>query len=172
MSPRLSSFQYFLDKVNRKLCVVVSWFTLLMGLLTLLIVVLRYGFGTGWIAMQESVLYLHAAVFLLGSAYTLKADEHVRVDIYYRRMGPKRKALVNLGGTLLLALPVNIFIFIISWDYVIGSWQLMEGSQQSGGLPAVFLLKSFILLFAATMTLQNIAEVLSAVSKIKQEQVA
>jgi TRAP-type mannitol/chloroaromatic compound transport system permease small subunit len=143
-----------------------------MALLTLLIVVLRYGFGTGWIAMQESVLYLHAAVFLLGAAHTLKADEHVRVDIYYRKMRAKRKALVNLGGTLLLALPVNIFIFMMSWDYVVDSWQLLESSQQSGGLPAVFILKSFILVFAATMTLQNIAEALAAFGNVTQEQVA
>jgi TRAP-type mannitol/chloroaromatic compound transport system permease small subunit len=158
--------------MNSKLCTAVSWFTLLMALITLLIVVLRYGFGTGWIAMQESVLYLHAAVFLLGSAHTLKADEHVRVDIYYRKMQPKHKAMVNLGGTLLLALPVNVFIFMMSWDYVIDSWQLMESSQQSGGVPAVFILKTFILVFAATMTLQNIAEALAAIGNIKDKQVA
>jgi TRAP-type mannitol/chloroaromatic compound transport system permease small subunit len=163
--------QLFLDNLNSKLCAAVSWFTLLMALLTLLIVVLRYGFSTGWIAMQESVLYLHAAVFLLGSAHTLKADEHVRVDIYYRKMSVKRKALVNMLGTLCLALPVNVFIFVMSWDYVVDSWQLMESSQQSGGLPAVFVLKSFILLFAGTMVLQCVAQVLAALCQIKDEQV-
>ncbi len=172
MFPHFLSLQRFLDTMNSKLCTAVSWFTLLMALITLLIVVLRYGFGTGWIAMQESVLYLHAAVFLLGSAHTLKADEHVRVDIYYRKMQPKHKAMVNLGGTLLLALPVNVFIFMMSWDYVIDSWQLMESSQQSGGVPAVFILKTFILVFAATMTLQNIAEALAAIGNIKDKQVA
>jgi TRAP-type mannitol/chloroaromatic compound transport system permease small subunit len=166
------SLQLVLDAINRKLCVAVSWFTLLMALVTLLIVVLRYGFETGWIAMQESVLYLHAAVFLLGSAHTLKVDEHVRVDIYYRKMSPKRKALVNLGGTLLLALPVNIFIFMMSWDYVIDSWQLLESSQQSGGLPAVFILKSFILVFATTMVLQCIAEALTSLCQVKERKAA
>ncbi|TDF38169.1 TRAP transporter small permease subunit [Alteromonadaceae bacterium M269] len=171
MSSSSFSLQLFLDAINRKLCHVISWFTLIMAVLTLLIVVLRYGFGTGWIAMQESVLYLHAAVFLLGSAHTLKADEHVRVDIYYRKFSESRKALVNLGGTLLLALPVNCFIFIMSWSYVTDSWRLLEASQQSGGLPLVFVLKTFILIFAATMTLQNIAEALTSIKKIKSERV-
>ena len=98
MSSSSFSLQLILDAINRKLCRAVSWFTLVMAILTLLIVILRYGFGTGWIAMQESVLYLHAAVFLLGSAHTLKSDEHVRVDIYYRKFSEQRKAFVNLGA--------------------------------------------------------------------------
>jgi TRAP-type mannitol/chloroaromatic compound transport system permease small subunit len=110
----------------------VAWLTLLMVLITFLVVILRYAFSTGWIAMQESITYLYALVFLLGSAYTLKHDGHVRVDIFYRTMHPKTKALVNLCGTLLLLLPTCVFFFWVSWDYVADSWSVRESSREAG----------------------------------------
>ena len=94
----------------------ISWFTLFMVLLTFTIVVLRYGFNLGWVAMQESVLYFHGLTFMLGAAYTLKADGHVRVDIFYQRFTEKQQALVNLFGSVFLLLPVCITLFIISFD--------------------------------------------------------
>jgi len=147
-----------IDVINRKIGECVSYFTFLMAAITFAVVVLRYGFNLGWIAMQESVIYLHAAVFLLGSAYTLQHDGHVRVDVFYRRFSEKRKALVNLMGTLFLLLPVMIFITAVSWHYVFESWQTLEGSMESGGLPFLYVLKSFILLFSFTMLLQGISE--------------
>lgn len=120
-------------------------------------------------------MYFHAAVFMLGAAFTLKSNEHVRVDIFYRRMSDRKKAWVDLFGTLFLLMPINIFIFSMSFDYVIKSWSIVESSPQAGGLPLVFVLKSFILLFALTMTLQGIAELIKntltlTVSKQKQGQ--
>jgi TRAP-type mannitol/chloroaromatic compound transport system permease small subunit len=149
-----------IDKANKWLSQLVSWFTLLMVIITFLIVLLRYGFNLGWIAMQESVMYLHAMVFLLGSAHALKSNEHVRVDIFYRGFSAQRKAWVDIFGSVFLLLPVNIFILVISWQYVASSWSMFEGSQEAGGLPLVFILKSLILLFALTMTLQGIAEII------------
>ena len=137
---------------------VVSWFTLAIVLVTFTVVVLRYAFNLGWIAMQESILYFHSAVFLLGSAYTLKRGGHVRVDIFYRDMGPRARAWVDLLGVLLLLLPVCVFILWVSWDYVAVSWSLLEGSREAGGLPAVFVLKSAIPLMAVFMILQGIAQ--------------
>jgi TRAP-type mannitol/chloroaromatic compound transport system permease small subunit len=148
-----------IDSVTEKTGKLISWFTLLMVLLTFLIVVLRYGFNMGWIAMQESVLYLHGMVFMLGAAYTLKADGHVRVDIFYQKFSVKGKALVNLFGALFLLLPVSIFIFYISFDYVATSWRIMEKSPEAGGLPFVYLSKSLLLLMAVTLSLQGLAEV-------------
>ena len=81
----------WIDSLNDFLCKMVSWFTLLMVLLTFLIVVLRYGFNLGWIAMQESVMYLHGMVFLLGSAHTLRVNGHVRVDIFIYASVQKNK---------------------------------------------------------------------------------
>jgi TRAP-type mannitol/chloroaromatic compound transport system permease small subunit len=137
-----------------------------MVLLTFLIVVLRYGFNLGWIAMQESVMYLHAMVFLVGAAHTLRVNEHVRVDIFYRDFSQKQKAKVDIFGSLLLLMPVNVFIFMVSFEYVMRSWKIMETSQEAGGIPAAFLLKSLILIFSFTMLLQGIAEVIRNITKL------
>lgn len=163
----LPFWSWQIDRINQLLCRLVSWFTLLMVVITFLIVILRYGFNLGWIAMQESVMYLHAMVFLLGSAHTLRVNEHVRVDIFYRQMTAAKQALVDIAGSLLLLLPVNIFMLFISWDYVSDSWQQLESSPEAGGLPLVFILKTFILLFALTMTLQGIAEIMRNCARLK-----
>ena len=148
-----------IDAITELLGKVVSWLTLLMVLLTFGIVVLRYGFNLGWIAMQESVLYFHGLVFMLGAAYTLKHDGHVRVDIFYQRYSVKQKAYLNLFGSLILLLPVCVFIFFISFNYVESSWQIMESSSEAGGLPLVYLNKSLILLLAVSLSLQGLAEI-------------
>jgi TRAP-type mannitol/chloroaromatic compound transport system permease small subunit len=149
----------FIDKITDNTGKLISWLTLFMVLLTFLIVVLRYGFNVGWIAMQESVLYFHGTVFMLGAAYTLKADGHVRVDIFYQNFSIKGKALVNFLGALFLLLPVCIFIFYISFDYVATSWRIMETSSEAGGLPLVYLSKSLLLIMAITLSLQGVSEI-------------
>jgi TRAP-type mannitol/chloroaromatic compound transport system permease small subunit len=131
-----------------------------MVLVTFAVVVLRYAFNTGWIAMQESITYLHATVFMLGAAYTFKHDGHVRVDIFYQKFGDKGRAWVNLVGTILLLYPLMIFILWVSWDYVAESWKVMEGSREAGGLPGVFLLKSLLLLMPVAMMMQGLATIL------------
>lgn len=156
----------FFDAFNDGLAKLISWFTLFMVVVMLLIVVLRYGFDLGWIAMQESVMYLHAAVFLLGCAHTLRSNEHVRVDVFYRRFTPAKQAKVDIFGGLFFLMPVNVFIFVVSLDYVSVSWKIMESSQEAGGIPGVFILKSFILLFAATMVLQGLSEILKNLIKL------
>jgi len=135
----------------------VAWLSLGMVLVTFAVVVLRYGFNQGWIALQESVVYMHAALFMLGAAYTLKHDAHVRVDIFYQRLGAKGRAWVDLFGSCLLLIPFCCFVLWASWDYVAASWQVRESSREAGGLPAVFLLKSLIPLFAALLALQGVA---------------
>ena len=137
---------------------VVSWLTVLMVVVTFLIVVLRYAFNMGWIALQESVLYMHAIVFLVGMAYTLKRGGHVRVDIFYRQRSAVAKAVINLLGTWLFLFPTCGFIFWVSWAYVAESWSVLEGSREAGGLPAVFLLKTVILVMAALVMLQGLSE--------------
>ena len=151
-----SAIEDFIDLIGR----MISWFTLIMVVLMTLIVLLRYGFNVGWIAMQESVIYLHAMVFMLGAAYTLKENEHVRVDIFYQRFSAKNKAWVDLFGSLLILFPVCMAIFYFSWGYVLSSWELLEGSGEAGGIPAVFALKSLLLVMPALMMLQGIATVI------------
>ncbi|XPF94244.1 TRAP transporter small permease subunit [Colwellia sp. RE-S-Sl-9] len=165
----IQSFIHFIDKFTHLTGKLVSWFSLFMVLITFIIVVLRYGFNMGWIAMQESVLYMHGLVFLLGSAYTLKENGHVRIDVFYQKYSVKTKALVDLFGTVFLLIPVCTFIFYISWDYVLVSWRIMETSSQPGGLPFVYISKTFLLLFSITLILQGISEILRNVLIYKNE---
>lgn len=143
-----------------------AWLALALVLVTFAVVVLRYLFQVGWIAMQESILYLHASLFLLGAAYTLKKDGHVRVDIFYRGFTARGKALVDLLGSLLLLLPVCGFLLWVSWDYVASAWALREGSPEAGGLPLVYLLKTLIPLAAALLMLQGISVALASLATL------
>lgn len=138
----------------------IAWLMLAMMGLMFLVVVLRYLFSTGSIALQESVMYLHATLFMAASAFTLKHDGHVRVDIFYRALSPRGQAAVNLFGTLFLLLPVCLFTGWFCFGYVAKSWALMESSPESGGLPLVYLLKSLMLVLVVTMILQGIAELI------------
>ena len=160
MSELLLHLSRRIDRVNEWSGRAVAWLTLAMVLTTFAVVVLRYGLNTGWIAMQEAITYMHALVFLVGAAYTLKHHGHVRVDIFYRGMSPRGRAWVDLLGGVLLLIPVCGFIFWVSWAYVAESWRLLEGSREAGGLPGVFLLKSVILVMAALLLLQGVAQVL------------
>ncbi len=146
-----------LESLNEWLGRAVSWLTLLMVLVTFAVVVLRYAFDLGWIAMQESVTYMHAVVFLAGAAYTLKHRGHVRVDIFFNRLSNWGKAWIDLLGTLVLLVPVCLFIGWISWDYILQSWGLREASREAGGLPGVYLLKTMILVAVALLLLQGAA---------------
>ena len=141
----------------------IAWLTVLMVGVTFAVVLLRYGFDAGSIAVQESITYMHAMVFLLGAAYTLRHDDHVRVDIFYHRMSPRGKHIVDLLGTLLLLYPVCLFILIASWDYVMSSWQLRESSHETGGLPFIYLLKTTLLLMPTLLMLQGLAQILESV---------
>ena len=154
-----------LERLSEVTGAVVAWLTVLMVIGTFVIVVLRYGFDLGWIAMQESIVWMHAAVFMLGAAYTLKRDEHVRVDIFYRRMSARRRALVDLAGTAVFLLPMAVFLTVSSWDYVATSWAIREASREAGGLPYPFvpILKSLIPATALMLTLQGVAILIGSV---------
>ena len=150
----------------------VAWLTLAMVIAMFAIVIMRYLFNLNSIAVQESITYMHAIVFMLGAAYTLKHDGHVRVDIFYRRMHKIRRAWVDLLGTLFLLFPVCLFILFDSWTYVAKSWQLLEGSSEAGGLPFVYLLKSTILLLPVLLMAQGLAFALRNLLVIKHRHVA
>lgn len=149
----------YIDNITEYTGKSIAWLTLLMVVLSFAIVVLRYTFNFGWVAMQESVLYFHGIVFMMGAAYTLKADSHVRVDIFYQKFNYRQKAWVNLFGSLFLLLPVCLTIFVLSYDYVLVSWKILEKSVEPGGLPFVYLNKTLLLLLAITLLLQGVAEI-------------
>lgn len=146
--------------IDRSVCAVgraASWLCLAMVLVAGVVVTLRYFFGVGWIWLQETVTWMHGAVFLLAAAYTLSLDEHVRVDVFYRGMNPRRQAVVDTLGVLLLLLPTCGWIVWSAWDYVIASWQVREASLETGGLPGLFLLKTLIVIAPALLALEGLA---------------
>jgi TRAP-type mannitol/chloroaromatic compound transport system permease small subunit len=150
----------------------VAWLTLVMVLLTFTIVVLRYGFDLGWIWLQESLTYLHVMVFTVVAAWALQQDGHVRVDIFYAEMSDRKRAWVDLIGTLLFLIPFCIFILIIAWPYVANSWKLLESSRQAGGLPLVFLLKSLILVMPALLLAQAFINATDALATLRNSKPA
>lgn len=145
----------------------VSWLTLGMVLATMAVVVLRYAAGMGLIWLQESVAWMHAIVFMLGAAYTLKADEHVRVDVFYRDMSGRGRAIVDLAGTALFLLPLCAFLAVESWEYVASAWRVGERSREAGGLPMLWLLKALIPLMAGLLALQGLAGGLRAFLQLR-----
>ena len=144
-----------------------SWFTLVMVLLTFSVVVLRYGFNLGWIWLQETVTYLHATVFMLTAAWALQTDDHVRVDIFYRSRTPRQQAVVNLLGIVLFLAPFCIFLLVQAWPYVEVAWRVREGSREAGGLPFVYLLKTLIVVLPVLLLIQGYNSALRAVRMLR-----
>jgi TRAP-type mannitol/chloroaromatic compound transport system permease small subunit len=143
--------------------------TFIMMLLTCAVVIARYWFNTGLTPVAEGVMFLHACVFMLGIAYTLRTGDHVRVDIIYQRLSRRAQACIDLLGAFLFLFPVAAYIFIASLDYVGLSWRLQESSPEPGGLPATYLLKGLIPLMAILLGLQGIAEVLRCLQVLLPE---
>jgi len=153
-----------IDRISTAIGRLAGWLVLAIVVVQFAVVLLRYGLGMGSIRLQESVVYAHALAFLLASAWTLKAGAHVRVDVFYRGVSERTRALVDLLGTLVLLLPMAGLILWMSVPYATRSWAILERSQETSGLPFVFLLKTAIPLFAVLVILQGIAEAIRAVA--------
>jgi len=158
--PTIEAVARTIDSVNEWLGRILGWLVLAMALTMFGVVLLRYGFGVGSIAWQESVNWMHGLVFMLGAAYTLKHDGHVRVDVFYQHWSARRRAWVDLCGALLLLLPMALLLLIESWHYVVLAWSIGEDSPEVGGLPALYLFKTAIPLAALLLILQGVAQAL------------
>ncbi|SDW21142.1 TRAP transporter small permease subunit [Thiocapsa roseopersicina] len=157
---RLLSLADRIDAVVRQIGEWATWLSLAMVLVTFAVVLLRYAFDIGSIALQESVTYMHAVLFMLGIAYTLGRNGHVRVDILYERFSRRARARVDLVGTLLLLIPVCVLIIWLGWAYVAESWRVQEASREAGGIPAVYLLKTLILIMPILLLAQGLSNAL------------
>ena len=155
--PRLKKICDGIDALNERVGQCTAWLVLATVGITFSVVLLRYGFNFGRIAMQESVTYLHAVVFMIAGAYTLKHNGHVRVDIFYQAMAGRNKAKVDFFGSIFLLLPFALFTIWISLDYVTNSWKVFEQSREAGGLPFVYILKTLIPAMAVLLFLQAIS---------------
>jgi TRAP-type mannitol/chloroaromatic compound transport system permease small subunit len=154
-----------IDRLTTAIGRAAAWLILILVLVQFVIVLLRYVFGLGSIWLQESVVYAHALAFLLAAAWALAIGAHVRVDIFYRDAKPRSQALIDLVGAVVFLLPMAGLILWISLPYAARSWAILERSKETAGIPAVFLLKTAIPLFAAFLILQGLAQILRAAAK-------
>lgn len=153
----LGSIAAAIDRTNDLVGRVTAWLAIAMVLVQFTVVIMRYVFGISWLMMQESIIYMHGIMFMVAAGYTLLHDGHVRVDIFYRDASERTKALVDMLGSLLLLLPVTIVILIGTIPYVRQSWASLEGSVETSGIPAVYLLKTVILVFCLLIGLQGVS---------------
>lgn len=154
------------DALTRTIGRGAAWLILAMALVQFGLVIARYVYGLGSTQLQEGVMYMHAAVALLVGAYALLTDDHVRVDVLYGSMPPRGKAAVDFAGTYLLLFPVCALAIWTAAPYVARSWLVLEGSNQGGGIPAVFLLKSLIPAFAVLLAAQGFSVAAKAAARL------
>lgn len=145
-----------IETINKALGLAASWCALAMMLFQMISVLLRYVFSYGLITFQEAVVYCHAALFMLGAAYVLQLNEHVRVDVIYASLGKAARRRIDIIALLVFVVPVAVVIGWFGLPYVARSWATLEGSRQSGGIPAIFVLKTTIFVFALSVGLQAI----------------
>ena len=158
-----------LDRISAVTGRATAWLTLFMVIITFVVVVMRYVFDAGLIWVQESVVWMHAVVFMLGAAYTLRDEGHVRVDVFYRVMSDRHRAWVDLIGVLIFLLPLCVFLGWKSFDFVTQSWSIREASRESGGLPypLIPMLKSVLLLMPVAVALQGASLCLKSLQTLR-----
>jgi TRAP-type mannitol/chloroaromatic compound transport system permease small subunit len=165
---RIERIASLIDGLNGAIGRGAAWLALAIVLVQFAVVILRYVLGIGSIWLQESILYAHAALFLLAAAWTLQAGGHVRVDVFYSDATPRTKAMIDLAGALLLLLPFTAVLLWFAWPYAARSWAILEHSRETSGLPIVYLLKTLIPLFAVMMALQGIAQAIRALDVLRR----
>jgi TRAP-type mannitol/chloroaromatic compound transport system permease small subunit len=151
-----------IDRLNGAIGRAAAWLALFIVLVQFAVVLMRYVLGLGSIWLTESVLYAHAALFLLAAAWTLQHGGHVRVDVFYADASPRTKAIVDLIGALALLVPFALAIALLAGPYVARSWATLERSRETSGLPFVYLLKTLIPLFAIMLALQGVSQAIRA----------
>jgi len=158
-SSDVAALRSFYDRLSNATGRTISWLTLAMVIITSIIVVLRYVFDVGFIWLQESVTWMHATVFMLGAAYTLLHEKHVRVDIFYRKMSSRGRAAVDFVGIIVFLLPLCGFLAIQAYDFAAVSWSIHETSREPGGLPypLIPILKSIIVVMPVMVALQGVS---------------
>ncbi len=155
-----------LDLVSRAIGRTVKWLAVLLVLVQFLVVVLRYVWGSSFVWMQESVVYVHAALFMLAIGYAYLLDAHVRVDFFYGQWSERKKAWCDLIGIVVTVLPFCWLLWWASWGYVERSFRLDEGPMARGGLPLQPYLKALILVMATLLAVQALSIAIRAIAVI------
>ncbi len=151
----LTKVSIFFENTNEFIGRNVSWFIILMVLVQLAIVMARYIYGIGFLKLQELLIYLHGSLFTLAAGYNLLKDEHVRVDLIYRGASKKYKSIINIFGSIFFLIPFCLVTFSTSLPYVRRSWKILEGSPETSGLNAVYVLKTVLVVFPVLLLMQS-----------------
>jgi len=157
-----------IDAVNRRVGRAAALCALGLVLAEFGVVILRYVFGVGLIGLQEAATYQHGFLIVLGAGFALLTDEHVRVDILYGGMSPRRRALVDLLGVVFLLLPFCWVLWAYAFPYVAQSWRILEGSRENSGLPFLYILKSGLLAFALLLALQAVSLAMKSLDALRR----
>jgi len=156
----------FFEKSNKVIGEYISWFIIFMVIIQLIIVMARYIFGIGFLKLQELLIYLHGLSFTLAAGYTLLNDEHVRVDLIYRASSNMYKSIINILGSLFFLIPFCLITYSTSLPYVKRSWKIFEGSPETSGLNAVYLLKTALIIFPLLLLIQAVSIIYRNIKKI------
>ena len=156
----------FFEKSNKVIGEYISWFIIFMVITQLIIVMARYIFGIGFLKLQELLIYLHGLSFTLAAGYTLLNDEHVRVDLIYRASSNMYKSIINILGSLFFLIPFCLITYSTSLPYVKRSWKIFEGSPETSGLNAVYLLKTALIIFPLLLLIQAVSIIYRNIKKI------
>tara|TARA_B100000941_G_C28451244_1_gene525175 strand:+ start:681 stop:1175 length:495 start_codon:yes stop_codon:yes gene_type:complete len=162
--------KFFASKINNlidKIFVLLT--TMLLTMITILIIIIlgRFLFAWGNIAIQEFVMYLHATIFMLGICYVCKEKSHVSIDIFSRNYTESTKIKIDLLFDFFFLIPFSIFIIYISFDMVASSWNILEGSGEAGGLDYVYLLKTLIPITGLLILLSCISNIIDNFVRLK-----
>lgn len=160
LSPFFNRLAGVMDRIIAIIGEAAKWLALALVLVVVTVVVQRYVFGIAFAKLQEAILYIHAMLFLLAIAYTLQRGGHVRVDVFLNRLSARGRGLVDLISMGVFGVLCTLLIILTARGYVSLSWRVLEGSTETSGLPLVYLLKTFIPLFAILLLMQCTSSVL------------
>lgn len=159
----LAALMRLINGLNKIIGKSFSWLSLGVVLVCFSVVVERYLFGNTRLWAQDLYVWLNGAMFTAVASYALFRGDHVRVDIFYRAASMRRKAIADLVGVVAFLLPFMYVVYEYCLPFVRRSWRLFEHSANVGGMPGLFILKSFILVFALLVALQGIAMAIRSV---------
>lgn len=151
-----------------------TWIGYLCAILLLLLianvfydVIMRYLFNDVSIGMQEMEWHLYAAMFLLGVSYGISTEGHVRVDVIYERLSPKRRAIIDLTGSILLMIPFTLMVAWYGIDFTWQAYDIDEGSGDPGGLPNRWIIKGVIPLSFLAMAISGLGMMLRSINTLR-----
>lgn len=153
----LAGYVRAVSAINRSIGLAFAWLALGIVLVCFLVVVQRYALHQTQLWMQDLYVWLSGAMFTAVAGFAMLRDDHVRVDILYRAWGIRGRAIADLIGVFVFLLPFVLVILFYAWPYVMRSWRLFEGSQNVGGMPGLFVLKTFVVVFCVLVGLQALA---------------